>query len=792
MNYDDDFTNAKSESLGSSYSIRAAHLINQYGVGAMVNFPEQILMVASPKTWLNPAKLHDERLEKALHVDYFGVPMAQDGEDSAGYRCVSYVRFPEWYFCPSCHSLKPLSQWVSEWRKNKKNKKLDNDPYMIKHLHCSNPECHNHNLVVTRLVCICDKGHISDFPWVKWVHYHNTTGMVNICDKPDLKIKTNSLTGLEGTRIECKNCGAKSSLQGILSYNIFKNIDKSNGRYDFHCDGNHPWKNSCEECNQYPRTVLRGASSVYYPITVSSLIIPPYASQLNVLIEHSSSYDEGNIAKNTKIKTCMELDVPPEKIKKMLDDIIDEYSKKISTELSKDVEDIKKILIRKWSDTSVEYNKVETKEFNQNDYRREEYEALTGLIDTNSMSTDFVLEPQDNVECYNICGLKKVILVHKLKELRAMLGFSRVLPAVNLSSKNAVCIKDWSDKWYPGYEVRGEGIFLEFEDTMLNAWASNTDVADRVNLINQNYKKSYMYEQRPRNITAKFLLLHSLAHILIKQLSFECGYNIASLRERIYCNENASDESMSGILIYTASGDSEGTMGGLVRQGYNDSLPHIFRRAIENSKHCSNDPVCNLSHGQGKDALNLAACHACMLLPETSCEEFNSFLDRGVLIGTIEKIQVGFFNSNIDCTNDIRYSSENITDYNQVDVNSCTSVNKMNLKIIRQGSLFSGNIPEEVWDNLIDECEDDEQIMQILNRIKFSVPSKIPSSYFATQIETETGEKIEVDQFFPSIHLMIFLKNNKDEYEKAQLTGWLCYLVDENLDVVNLLKDIGG
>ena len=91
MNYDDDFTNAKSESLGSSYSIRAAHLINQYGVGAMVNFPEQILMVASPKTWLNPAKLHDERLEKALHVDYFGVPMAQDGEDSAGYSCLNTV-----------------------------------------------------------------------------------------------------------------------------------------------------------------------------------------------------------------------------------------------------------------------------------------------------------------------------------------------------------------------------------------------------------------------------------------------------------------------------------------------------------------------------------------------------------------------------------------------------------------------------------------------------------------------------------------------------------------------------
>jgi hypothetical protein len=138
-------------------------------------------------------------------------------------------------------------------------------------------------------------------------------------------------------------------------------------------------------------------------------------------------------------------------------------------------------------------------------------------------------------------------------------------------------------------------------------------------------------------------MLHSLSHLLIKQLSFECGYSVASLSERIYCAENNDGKQMAGIFIYTASGDSEGTLGGLVRQGRRDALPNIFKKAISSAKTCSNDPVCILSHGQGRDALNLAACHACALLPETCCKESNAFLDRGVLIGTYDNKMMGFY-----------------------------------------------------------------------------------------------------------------------------------------------------
>ena len=162
-------------------------------------------------------------------------------------------------------------------------------------------------------------------------------------------------------------------------------------------------------------------------------------------------------------------------------------------------------------------------------------------------------------------------------------------------------------------------------------------------ILQENYNNSFLGSQHPRRITGKFLLLHTMSHLLIKQLSFECGYNISSLKERIYCGEASEGKEMAGILIYTASGDSEGTLGGLVRQGWYDTFPRIYKKAVESAVTCSNDPICLLSSGQGRDSLNLSACYSCGLLPETCCEEFNVFLDRGVIVGTYENRKLGFF-----------------------------------------------------------------------------------------------------------------------------------------------------
>ena len=125
---------------------------------------------------------------------------------------------------------------------------------------------------------------------------------------------------------------------------------------------------------------------------------------------------------------------------------------------------------------------------------------------------------------------------------------------------------------------------------------------------------------------AKFIVVHTFSHILIKELEFLCGYAATSLNERLFVD----DENMQGVLIYTVVG-SEGSYGGLTSQANPESIKKILHSAIFRSKDCAPDPVCYHSDGQGIGGLNLAACYSCTLLPETSCEEFNSFLDRALL-----------------------------------------------------------------------------------------------------------------------------------------------------------------
>jgi hypothetical protein len=146
--------------------------------------------------------------------------------------------------------------------------------------------------------------------------------------------------------------------------------------------------------------------------------------------------------------------------------------------------------------------------------------------------------------------------------------------------------------------------------------------------------------QMPRPVIPRFVLLHTLSHLLTNQLIYECGYGSASIRERLYSAEG--ETSTAGILLYTAAGDSEGTMGGLVRVGKPGRLEGVLRRALEKARWCSTDPVC-IESPQGPDTCNLAACQSCTLLPETSCEEQNRLLYRGLVVGTLSEPYIRVF-----------------------------------------------------------------------------------------------------------------------------------------------------
>lgn len=597
-----------------THSVRAAQAVLQYGVGAMADFPDQTLITAAPEYWSGSTRISDERFAKALGVDYFATPTD-----------ISYARFPEWYFCPKCRKFQPIAQWVSEYKKKAPQRTREFDEHMVKHIQCL--DCHQ-DLVVARIVTVCEQGHINDFPWVKWVHRQSKK---QICASPSLKFKTGAsgTEGLEGLSVSC-SCGATATLKGAFDKDGFEKLDKDSDMPEFKCDGNHPHKHVREKCVCYPRTVQRGSSSVYFPMIYSSLVIPPYADKLNAKIENSKAFAD--------CMTIIEDEESDERIvtiKKRLS----KWVEKIALEIAAAKADIENILIRKWLNEDAVATDVTSVK-----YRAEEYAALSGEVSTPTGALgDFSREKMNSTD-YNLPHIKSISLIDKVRVVNALIGFSRINPVTSKEDAGFVHIKEPGTRWYPAYEVRGEGIFIEFEQSDVDDWVqSNPLVTARAKRINDNYSVSFIGQNHPRIITPKFVMLHTLSHLLIKQLSFECGYSIASLNERIYCAEEADGKQMSGIFIYTASGDSEGTLGGLVRQGRPDALPHIFKKAIANAKTCSNDPVCILSHGQGRESLNLAACHGCALLPETCCEERNGFLDRGLIVGTFEDKQIGFY-----------------------------------------------------------------------------------------------------------------------------------------------------
>jgi hypothetical protein len=396
----------------------------------MVDFPDQTLMTAAPETWGAKQHIYDERFAKALGVDYFALPTK-----------ISYSRFPEWYFCPKCWKFQPIDKWISEYQKHTKPKILEKDWHMTRHMQC--PECHQ-DLVVARIVTICEQGHINDFPWVKWVHRQSKKP---ICNNPSLKFKTGSsgTEGLEGLNIVC-SCGAFTTLKGAFDKDCFERLDENAETEIFHCEGNHPHKHIKEKCICYPRTVQKGASSVYFPVLYSSLVIPPYADKLNSQIEKSRAF--------------LNFETTLSNLPDMRDTIIEtNFSKwvgEIAQEIGKPSASVETILKRKWlneSNTEIDVASVK--------YRAEEYEALNGEIATPEHSFgDFSRQIiQRELFKDKVPYVKTISLINKVRVVNALAGFSRISPATDKDGPGFVHIKESQTRWYP---TRVVSIFICF------------------------------------------------------------------------------------------------------------------------------------------------------------------------------------------------------------------------------------------------------------------------------------------------------------------------------------------
>lgn len=591
--------------VGSIYEMRS--------VGGSSDLVLHSVMVAGLQSWPkdNASLLREPSLAHALGVSEFRHPPAE-----GTLKAIPAVRFPGLHYCSreACGRVGYVGREFSDDLK--------------KGVRCARIDCSGKGVPFRFVVACHDKadqeqpGHIEDFPHKWWAHAGKN------CDDPQIHLTGSSeRSGLEGLWLRCKSCDRGESLARIFAEDALAGL---------HCRGHRPWLgDSSEGCRRRLRVLQRGASNVYFPVTASALSIPPFSSRLNSLladvvgqgvITRIRNGDLGGLDNEVaNLRNTPELDDP------------DEFSD----------DQIRSGILIIAGVHEANYAKTETEQ-----KALERNALLMGQSDENA--GEFEAIPLDFQPTRKSLGglLRELVQVHRLREVRALRGFQRVEPTFDGDPYLLQCAPLSRDKqsWLPAIEVRGEGIYLELDPDALAAWEESPAAKARLGQIRGNYEKACLNAERSpdRPPSARLILVHTLSHILMKQLCLECGYSGSSLRERLYVSADGEADAYAGVLIYTASSSADGTLGGLVSQGDPAVFEHTISSAIEGSRWCSSDPLCIESTGQGIDALNLSACHACALTAETSCERRNVFLDRGLLVGTLAAPEAGFFSSFVE------------------------------------------------------------------------------------------------------------------------------------------------
>lgn len=244
-------------------------------------------------------------------------------------------------------------------------------------------------------------------------------------------------------------------------------------------------------------------------------------------------------------------------------------------------------------------------------------------------------------------GISHLVSVERLREVRALRGFTRLSPAESGETGPRIAkLSKARHNWLPAIEVRGEGIFVGFDAGRLSEWEENEVVKARAKCAAEAAERSWRElngPERPftQDVSARLLLIHTTAHAVAERLSLESGYSTASIRERLYVSPGS--QGMCGFLLYTSAPDSDGTLGGLSRQGRALHFGEVFRSAIRGLEWCSSDPLCATGTLSMSEGSGLSACHCCTFVPEPSCEHFNRHLDRGMLVGTPDYPEIGYF-----------------------------------------------------------------------------------------------------------------------------------------------------
>ena len=621
-------------------AVRRSQVLTSGGPGAVVDLIDYAVVLRGLDSWKYESDssgfLQEPRLEaQALRMlktngewprKYVRLrlpPRCEDDYEKAGpWRGMHAREFPLWYQCRNCRSLVRRDA-LNEQRRHT----------------CYRSGEKTFPAVPIRFVGGCSAGHLQDISWRYFVHKGNVDEDARKPYLCQVDKENNRLTTEKGDKhtadialisagtsgdlsdlvVICRRCNATRSLQDLRAPGAL-------GK----CKAWRPWLDSNDaSCDQQTRLLIRTGSNVWFPHQLSVLHLEEVDAELKKLI--SKHWD---------------------KLKKVTGTGALGFVFELMEDLERDFSGYPHARILEL----IEQRRLHLDGGHAPSIREVEWEALynaePGYVDDLPPRGEDWFAKKIDLELPDF--IDRVVLVHALREVRALVGFTRIEGAVmgaeaepRPDGQRLAPLSEDQD-WIPAVDIRGEGVFIAFSEDKLRTWEDDDAVKAHV----ERFREGMRIENESRSpgrthevfTSGRLIMLHSLAHMLISQISLECGYSASAIRERIYCYRDADPaKSRAGILLYTGTPGSEGTLGGLVEVGA-DIVRHL-RQAVARNLICSNDPVCAQHRPDGPEdgrRREGAACHGCLLIAEPSCERMNRDLDRTLVVPTLEDASAAF------------------------------------------------------------------------------------------------------------------------------------------------------
>lgn len=584
------------------------------------NFEEHNFII--DKRFKNRLSRYFQELEYLVKIPVNDLKQGFKPENQFAFLSAKY--FPEWFYCNNCNRFDRIDHWKSNWENNVNSEHKDNFyPPKCYCCYVKNREKKRkfYDLEQVRFVLTSPNGEIADIPWDKWAMFLNkkkdNKKEVNETASEEDIITLANIQVPEDAIFEYKTSDKLDDLKGIWIIAKRKNGEQLNfttlsGLFNLRIKIQELIPNT-KETDILFKPVIRSSNSVYYPNILSSIFIPAndelneYSINL-IREEHEDGSNAQTISKNLKRYKNIEID---------------------STI-------IQKLINNNFSERELEIAKTE------NQYRFDEYKFITEK-DSERVEDKLIFNKIDNSLFQNDL-IKSIFKMDKIKITSVQTSFTRQEPLssslilededAEKTTKESIVKKFTSTfgkttKYLPAIESFGEGIFFEFNNEILNNWIENNPkIKERIEILigNQNHFESNFNDDFELN--PKYVLIHTFSHLIIKELEYLCGYPSTSIQERLYIDDELE---MNGVLIYTIAG-SEGSYGGITSICDDNKIGKLIESAMIRAIDCATDPICYHTHGQGVANLNLSACFSCTLLPETSCEKFNCYLDRRILV----------------------------------------------------------------------------------------------------------------------------------------------------------------